>query len=383
MTVTAKDRVIEALDYHFTHVSGPALGFGPDPYEPTPRSHPMALALYAHGLVHLYAATGDSRYAQRATGVADRLVSAARRYGSGHAWGLSFAWRGLDANEPFTITTAIAVRALAAVDESLSHTPTQPVLAHEVPWRIGGAAAPWYSPSMPYTLTNVASMVASALHRTAAVTGRVEFVEPADEAARFVVRRQHRDTGLWRYGYAGDTVQGHLRPPNIVDALHMAYTLEGPLDVLDRPGLRSSVRAVRRGIGFVDRELLMAGGRLRERAVVGRSGDSRLTRLLLGNRHLVRRPIDDRTLLVAFPEESRVAGYGAVIGALARASSLGLGGDVPLERLVSRTMLSHASDIAGRFRYLHNDRAIYPRQEAHLFEGLAAYVRAKSTTPGA
>jgi hypothetical protein len=38
----------------------------------------------------------------------------------------------------------------------------------------------------------------------------------------------------------------------------------------------------------------------------------------------------------------------------------------------------HTADASGRFLYRANDRAAYPRQEAHIFAGLAAYVASHS-----
>lgn len=377
--------VLAALDYHLSHRGGPALGVGTDPFWAPPLAHPTALALYAHGLIDLHRATGDCRYADAAIDAIERLVATGRRHGDGLAWGLEFPWRGTDATEPFAVTTAIAVRALAAAEVQLGHRAIRPALAqgarwlHEtLPWTAGAEPAPTYSPSMPYPVVNVASMVASALYRAATALGRPRLGDAADLAAGFVLGRQDSLTGLWRYGAVGEELHGNVRRADVIDAIHTGYALEGMLDAYELRDPRHYGPAVRRAGASVARELVGPGGRLREKVVVARHDDPE-ARILLANPRIGARSIDEDCFLVVFAEESRAAGYGALLGPLARGVGDGLISEQLLERLVGRVLAIHAADASGRFLYRANDRAAFPRQEAHVFAGLATYLAFRAT----
>jgi hypothetical protein len=377
--------VLAALDYHLRHRGGPALGIGPDPFSATPIAHPTALALYAHGLVDLHRATGDGHYADAALHAIERLVAAGRRHGHGLAWGLEFPWLDADETQPFAVTTAIAVRALAACDIQLGHRASRPALSqgarwlHEtLPWTTGADTAPTYSPSMPYPVVNVASMVASALFRAGRALGRPQLVDAADLAAGFVLRHQDPLTGLWRYGAVGEELHGNVRRADVIDAIHTGYALEGMLDALELHDDRGYGPAVRRAGLSIASELVGPHGRLREKVVVARHDDPEAS-TLLANPRISAKSIDDETFLVVFPEESRAAGYGALIGPLARGVADGLISEQLLARLVGRTLAIHAADASGRFLYRADDRAAYPRQEAHIFAGLAAYAASHPT----
>jgi len=378
--VNRTSRLVGLLDYHVECRASRALGWGPDAFHPDPIDHPMAMALYMSGLAHLYVATGEARYADLAGAVADRLIVAGLPQAeAGLAWGLGFPWRHFEADEPFAITTAVAVRALAEVQMVVGHRGAQGAvlrasrwLQRGLPWRVTAAgAAPWYSPNGPYALPNVAAMVATALSRAAVATGEAD-PPSAAAATRFVVSRQDTETGLWCYGYGGVRRLGRIRPANVVDALHTAYTLDGLLSAAPEPGDAASAR---RGIGFLARELVDRSGRLRERVVVASRDDHDAERLVRAGQ-VEARSAGSGSMLLVYPQESRVAGYGAVIGLLARARSSGISdAHWLLDRVVARVLRIHAADISGGFRYLADDPRTFPRQEAHLFEGLAAHVR--------
>jgi hypothetical protein len=274
------------------------------------------------------------------------------------------------------------VRALAAVHDVLRHAPAGVAVERSSRWLVdglplrveSGSAAPWYSPNGPYVLPNVAGMVASALRRAAAVIGGARLAEAARRATEFVLARQHTSTGLWCYGYAGVRRRGRLRPPDVVDALHMTYTVEGLMSAIGEAEQIRSFAAARLGFQFVGRALVERSGHLRERVVLASRDDPDAATLIRAGT-VDARPVDDASILLVFPEESRVAGYGALIGALARARNCGLGDEQLLDRLVTRVLVVSGADVSGGFRYLPGDPRTFPRQEAHLFEGLAAYVR--------
>jgi hypothetical protein len=377
--------VLDALDYHLRHCGGPALGVGTDPFWAPPLAHPTALALYAHGLADLHRATGADRYAGAAIDAIERLIATGRRHGDGLAWGLEFPWQGTDETEPFAVTTALAVRALAACDVQLDDRAIRPALAagarwlHEtLPWTTGADPAPTYSPSMPYPVVNVASMVASALYRASTALGRPQLGDAADVAAGFVMSRQDPLTGLWRYGAVGEELHGNVRRADVIDAIHTGYALEGMLDAYELRDPRRYGAAVRRADASIARELVGPDGRLREKVVVARHDDPEAS-TLLANPRIGVRSIDEDSFLVVFAEESRAAGYGALIGPLARGVGDGLVSEQLLERLVCRMLTIHTAEASGHFLYRANDRAAYPRQEAHIFAGLAAYVASHST----
>lgn len=377
--------VLDALDYHLRHCGGSALGVGPDPFSAPPIAHPTALALYAHGLADLHRATGAGHYADAASDAIERLIATGRRHGDGLAWGLEFSWLDADATEPFAVTTAIAVRALAACEVQLGHPAVRPALAagarwlHEtLPWTAGADTAPTYSPSMPYPVVNVVSMVASALYRAGTALGRPQLGDAADLAAGFVLGRQDPLTGLWRYGAVGEELHGNVRRADVIDAIHTGYALEGVLDAFELRDTRGYGPAVRRAGVAIARELVGPGGRLREKVVVACHDDPEAS-ILLANPSVSAKAIDEESFLVVFAEESRAAGYGALIGPLARGVADGLVGEQLLERLVGRMLAIHTADASGRFLYRANDRAAYPRQEAHVFAGLAAYVASHCT----
>jgi hypothetical protein len=343
----------------------------------------MAYALYARGFLNLHRLTGESGYLE-STATALRRLEQLRSPARRPCWGLGFSWRERPAEHPFTITTAICGSAflqfaLATGDPSALATAhaTARWLAHDIPWAVKvGGASPWFSPDLPYPLPNVTSATAGLLAGVAVKSGDPSLVPAVQAASSFVLTTQHL-AGFWRYGYGGIGARGSLRPENVVDAVHSSYVLDGLAALLSSapPWLeRSRVRAaVRSGARFFCDAFIESDGRCREK-VVAVDRDDPLSSELLERPRLQSIAVDRHVTLAAFPTESRLWGYGAALGAFARAGAHGLVDPVAMWPTVHRIYSIHMTPTSGRFRYLPDELGPYPRHEAHLFEGLSAFV---------
>jgi hypothetical protein len=384
--VEADDGVLELLAYHVEGRDPRLLGHGLDPFDESERErdHPLALGLYVRGFVHLHRATAERRWLDAAREAAGRLVELAP--GRARAWGLGFPWRGQPAEGPYTITTVICglgLLELAEADDAWSVEADRVAkwLLHEAPWSsVRGGMAPWYGPRMRWALPNVTSAAAGFLRRWASASGDAEGARCAELATGAVASAQQPE-GFWTYGYADNPSRGPVRLADTIDALHSSYTIDGVLPFA-AAGESQALDRTRRGTEFLVRHLA-GDGRLREKVALVRDDDPRGERLPLYEQlsSIELRP--DRHLAL-FPDESRLAGYGAAIGMLSRATPLGAGDPNALARLVRRALEAYARGPNGRFRYLPTDARPFPRQEAHLFEGLAAAVLAArgSVRPG-
>lgn len=367
------------LEFHFAQLDPGRLGLGRDEYDATSREHAAAYALYARGLARLFAATGDERWLARARSAADRLLSLTSP-GTDVAWGLPFAWEAMPLGQPNSYTTSVAVLGLAElalVDRESRFAEAVAGgcewLIERVPWEGSDAAGrgPHYAPGWAYVATNVVALAAAALERGYELTGTAALRQHAHDAVSFVLTAQ-ADEGYWTY--TDDDTAGQGRAQRIVDLVHTAYTIDGLVSVA--PGLPRSQRATardaaRRGIGFMMRWLVHPGGHAREKVMVVARDDGELAQLQ-ANPRLTVTDLSPTHVVVAFPEESRTWGYGAMLGALARASDAGVVATDLVSTPLRRVLAEQAARPSGRFPYRPADRRIFPRHEAHLFEGLAA-----------
>lgn len=368
--------IAELIDRHLDAVTVDGLGWGRDFYSARPQWHPMAGALYATGLSGLYGHTGDPRHLEAASATLAALSRARLQRGG---WGLGFGYRGLASDTPYSITTVLAGRAFAehhlitgsrsSLAEALR---TARWLIHAMPWSFTGAGAgPWFSPGISDVLPNVASMVGGFLHQARALSGDPALARPARLATAFVVRAQHED-GYWTYGFASGLPAGGVRPDAVVDAVHTAYIIDGLNLALRWEGDSPSIRAaIRKGVEFLRRSLLSPRGLLLEKVVSVDETDP-FSATLLDNPRLTQTKGGRGETLVAFPGESRLWGYGAMLGALGRAHARGLCSRDPADWMLRRLLGAQLADASGRFRYLASDRRAFPRHEAHAVEGLSA-----------
>lgn len=381
------DAVRSALLLHLRGRPAEDLGWGRDAYVDGEARHPMAMACYIRGLIRLAAATGDGAHLDAALRVAEVLVEMTRA-GPDTAWGLGFSWDERPAEAPYTVTTALCVSALAELHEATGApwlltavVDAAAWLTWRVPWTVERrGACPWYGMSTPYRLPNVAGLTVVALELAGRLSGDPRFLSAAAAAADFVAAVQH-PSGCWRYGWAGVGQRGRLRPPDVVDAIHTGYVLQAAVAAAASPvlGRRSLGAAVVTGTRFVERQLMAPGGRLVEKVVIVDTTDE-LTLRLLRDETLVTIELENDQALVRFPVESRPFGYGSVLAALARAQLAGIASSTITAALAARLLTVHGRRADGRFAMSEADDRVFPRQEAHAFEGLAEYLLAAART---
>lgn len=382
---SARAAIVESLEYHLEQRPPEQIGLGCDAYHDEPIDHPMAYALYARGLVNLYRATGDERYIADTERMVWRLL-ALRGPGTA-AWGLRFPWRGLGADHPYTITTALCAIALAEYCEHAGdRTPVDALrstcrwLSHDVPWRLQGrGGGPWFAPGLPFLVTNVAAMTAAALVRAHPLLGDDSLLDAALACARHVVDRQ-QSPGFWTYGETATGPRPNSDARNTIDAVHTSYVIDGTLAASAggewadlRPALDD---AVGRGLRFLQERFVGPGGHCVEKMVLVEPNPETGASPLLENPRLRRIDLDEHRALLLFQKESRLWGYGAALGALSRGYTAGANSLSAAAAITRRTAQVHARAATGRFAYLSDDRRVFPRHEAHLFEGMSAFALA-------
>lgn len=384
--------LVGLLKFHLAQIGGVGrCGFGSDFYDPQPREHPAAYALYARGLAALYRITGDAKLLDATDAILARLLELALP-GNGLAWGLNFASRQLPATEPYAVTTAFC--ALAFLERhrcdgdsmALEHAlEAGRWLAEILPWmEERDLRGPTYSPNLPKIAVNVAGLVAQALQPLSAVAGEVSLRRGAFDAFGYV-RETQMPEGYWPYsteaqGSWWPETEGRkgVDPWRVVDHVHSSYVLDGCCSALaagSSTRIGDPRRVLSSGIAFHLSRLHDPDGTGREKLVIADQDDP-----VTG--HLLSRPVHDREeqasgrWLVRYPGETRLWGYGASIGMLSRAAMLGAVPLAAVSPIVRRLLRSHASSPSGRFPYLPQDRRSFTRHEAHLFEGLCAWAEA-------
>ena len=378
----ADSGLIRVLEYHLEHVDLPYCGRGLDPWhEDAELDHPMAYALYLRGLAHLHRATGNDAHLQAASVVLDRLLEIASP-GTEVAWGLPFEWRNLPANHPYTITTAICALAIADLHRVAPQTRTLDLLDGVCEWLIDGVewqvrrrgAGPGFAPGWTYLATNVVSMTAAALDAGFQATGRAQFRDSAAEAVAYVIDQQG-EQGWWTYADSDSPRAEEEQGTQTIDNVHTAYTLDGLVGCLGLTTTRDTrdwTARVKAGAQFYFERLYEPSGRGREKLTLLLSGSNEAD-AAESNPRLDTSELDKRRVVAAYPQETRLWGYGAALGMLARGSARGLVRPEAGRRVLRWVLLNHAAHSNGRFSFLSDDPRAFPRHEAHLFEGLAAW----------
>lgn len=374
----------ELLAYHLDHIELEHCGWGFDPYdEARANHHPMAYALYVRGLVNL-SQGGGHEYLEPAERLVDVLVRTASPT-PGTAWGLPFAWRGYPARHPFAITTALCGMAFAELQRihptdrtlELLHAACR-WLVDRLPWaQTRTGRAPGYAPGFPLATANVTSMVAGVLSQGSVLTGDAELGAHA-QAAGAAVRSAQGTHGAWAYADDASEV-GATVDSTTIDNVHTAYTIDGVVSRLlagsvGEPIANDVKRVASKGIAFYLRYFYEPTGRAHEKVVVVEQGDPEAKKLF-DNQQLARQSLGGTQWLVTFPHESRLWGYGAGLGMLARAHGLGLVSLDRVYRIVDFLLADRLRDPSGRYGYLSSDTRRFPRFEAHLFEGLSAVLQ--------
>ena len=378
-TGISRHRFLSICEHHFSHVAWADCGLGADEYaRDAALRHPMACALYVRGLLALADVTGAHDWIVAAEDVGERLLEVRSPDGG---WGLRFPNRGHPAGQSYAITTAHAALAFAGLARASEQSRWGTTAVDAGRWSVEclgwKGSAPWYAPGDDLLSLNVASMTAAALMRAYELEGDRRLLDRARRALAWVLAGQEQ-TGLWAYGPpARSRSDAGLREDCVVDLIHSSYVLDG---------LACSVRTARElgvrlnghpeqalvvGLTAVLRELVGPDGRCREKVAIAGRGEPRADALL--RRGHAARYLPASEWLVRIPKESRLWGYGALIGGAARISELGLCDLSIVEPVVSRATSIFASAASGRFPFRSDDPGNYPRNEAHLFEGLAAY----------
>jgi len=365
--------------HHLEAVGVECCGFGPDPYDPEPRHHAMAYALYARGLVSLYRATGDVSLLQAAEAIAQRLADLS--VGSPPGWGLPFPWQGRPSGHAYAITTALCGHSMLELFEAGGSSLALELLGRACSWLVDGvewsgvdsAGAPWFAPGMPDVVVNVASQAGGLLFAASHIVPAPRAEERGVAALRLVADGQH-GLGYWTYRPAGSQMAGALNDSSI-DAVHMAYVLDGLVTAArfgarrQLPGLRDSVAS---GLRFALDNLFDRTG-VQVRKLVAASLDTPQERRLIEMAPEPPRYAPPRRWLAPYPGAAPLWGYGGMLGAVGRALGAGvseLGRALPL---LDRLQAIALRRTGGRFPYSSDDAGTYPRHEAHVFDGLAAF----------
>ena len=348
----------------------------------------MAYALYARGLATLARATGDERYLDAADAVLERLLTLRARE-SEAAWGLGFAYRGLPATHPFTITTAMSAWAFIERNRTSPDDRWLSWLDRTCRWLVGGVpwrdGAPTYGPSQSMVAVNVVGTVAGALYAAHDLLGDRTLRDRAADALLHV-RDTQSEVGYWTYVTPDEPLPetAETAPWRVIDSLHTAYVLEGAI-AADQAGAGRDPRflglrsLISRGLGW-HLDKLVDRGLVYEKAVLADPDDPG-TRLLLRRRAYRKTYLSRGRWVVPYPREGRLWNYGATVGVGAKAYRAGVGTLGPVDAIVGQLLSAQLASASGRFSYLPTDRAAFPRHEGHLFEGLAAAALAAAPQP--
>lgn len=374
------DPLVEICVHHLEAVGLERCGFGRDPYDPEPRHHPMAYALYLRGLVALYRATGDPALLQAAEALAQRLGNLGE--GSPPGWGLPFEWQGRPAGHQYSITTALCGHAMLDLFEARHSSLALELLQRACTWLVDGVewtrgertASPWFAPGMPDVVVNVASQAGGLLFAAAQVVPAPRTEELGVGALRFVADEQH-GLGYWTYRPAGEATTSPVNDASI-DAVHTSYVLDG-LVAAARHGGRRRIPALRDtvtlGLRFALDNLFDRAG-VQVRKLVAASLDTAEERRLIGMAEGATHFAAPRRWLAPYPGAAPLWGYGGMLGAAGRALSAGISSELdralPLLERLHTTVLTRSG---GRFPSSDDENGVYPRHEAHVFDGLAAF----------
>jgi len=214
--------------------------------------NPKGIALFLTSAVKL-AKSSVPEVSEFIRPLAEKLLSLRSREGTQACWGYNFDWQQRFAlvpkGSPNIICTTFAGNALLDASE----------WAHESSWRDHALSAADFilenlfsresdgRSCFRYTLAgrdevhNANLLGAAYLCRVSRITGNPRYVEPALEAARFSVARQH-DDGSWAYGEA-PTQQW-------IDNFHTGFNLVALRRIRGFTGTTEFDAAIRRGLDY-------------------------------------------------------------------------------------------------------------------------------------
>ncbi|MBE3142729.1 MAG: hypothetical protein IMZ61_02240 [Planctomycetes bacterium] len=184
---------------------------------------------------------------------ADKLLSLRSVHQRRSCWGYNFDWQTrtylVPKGSPNIICSTFAANGLLDAFEYL-HDPvyldaamgTADFILETLFWREGPSKACFsYTPLERTEIHNANLLGAAFLCRVGRMTGQQRYIEPALEAARFSVTRQHKD-GAWAYGETAH--QGWI------DNFHTGYNLTALRRIRDYSGTAEFDDAILRGFDF-------------------------------------------------------------------------------------------------------------------------------------
>jgi len=214
--------------------------------------NPKGIALFLSSLVKLKR-IGLTAEDSAMGGMADRLLalrSPEKRYS---AWGYSFDWQTrtylVPNDSPNIICTTFAGNALLDVFEYL-HEPsyletalaTADFILERLFWTEGTSTACFsYTPLERTKIHNANLLGAAFLCRVSLVTGERKFLEPALDAARYSIAKQHVD-GAWDYGEAPSQ--------RWIDNFHTGFNLVALRRISEYGQTTEFESSIRRGFDF-------------------------------------------------------------------------------------------------------------------------------------
>jgi len=211
-------------------------GRGSDPYDPSPRVHPMAEGKYLSSVAALVnAGLLSSQSSVEVERAIDRIEESAIHFHNGDSlgWGLNFAWKDHDVSQAFVITSALVLRGLCEISLAVPQVAQRArelifpslewLTSDEVLVEKDGYRLPKYGTGDPTVVNNVVAQWSRALSEAPGVDH--ELYRLAVEGARYVESNHIEGVG-WQYS----------EDNNVVDLVHTAYIAEALLPLKEHLG---------------------------------------------------------------------------------------------------------------------------------------------------
>lgn len=223
--------------------------------------NPKGLALFTLAELSMFRTTGDSRHAEEAKLLADRLIESRIVSINGHrasttAFGYNFDWQSRSfyapMGTPAIVPTAFASQAFVELYEVFEDDRYLTTASEICEFILDGLNRTSdsddevcfsYTPNDTTVIYNASLLAGECLARVGAITQNSEYLEMASKSVRFVTRRQRGD-GSWVYGANAKQAWS--------DNFHTAYVLQSLFRISSLiPELRSETyNAIRTGVDF-------------------------------------------------------------------------------------------------------------------------------------
>jgi hypothetical protein len=227
------------------------------------RKHPISLAHFGLGHMHLYQTLRDAHELDAATRFGEMLLATATPTANGIGWGMKFRWQTIDGtipeDTPCHTQTAYAYELLAALhaatSDSAYETHLRKIASHvcyDFPeWWIGGALASAYSTHDARRVVNANSYRMMVLLEAGRRFGIQDYTDKGLATLEYVLSMQRKD-GSWPYSETED----------FVDTFHTCFVLKNLVKtdrILENAVVRAK-QAVERGLAYYFSHLFDASG---------------------------------------------------------------------------------------------------------------------------